>query len=87
MLRKLVKKDLDGKENNWVSWAYLLERVFDVDSFSCPGCGKAMRVRNVLLGGKLTKKILRGLNYRGLSLLAHFISASHDKMRSRDEML
>ena len=31
MRRKLVSKDRQPKDNNWVSWAYLLKRVFDVD--------------------------------------------------------
>ena len=36
MRRKLVKGDREARENNWVSWAYLLRRVFDVDG--CEAC-------------------------------------------------
>ena len=68
MHRKLVKGDSEPRENNWVSWAYLLRRVFGVDGFSCPNCSKTMRVRNVLLGGSLTKKILRGLSRHRIGL-------------------
>jgi len=36
MHRKLVKGDSEPRENNWVSWAYLLRRVFDFDG--CAAC-------------------------------------------------
>lgn len=42
-------------------WAELLERVFRVDAYACPSCGKPMRVRTVILEPRLATKLLGAL--------------------------
>jgi hypothetical protein len=57
--RKLVRKG-DAPKNPGVSmgWAYLLKRVFDVDGFACPHCGKAMVLRAVSVRPPATWQLL-----------------------------
>jgi hypothetical protein len=42
-------------------WAYLLARVFKVDAFQCPHCGKPMDLRCVVVRPPASTRILRGL--------------------------
>jgi len=42
-------------------WAYLLARVFQVDPFRCPHCGKPMELRCVVVRPPASSRILRGL--------------------------
>ena len=43
------------------SWRDLLERVFRVDGFACPGCGGALTLRCVVVNPPATRRILYGL--------------------------
>jgi hypothetical protein len=43
------------------SWHDLLERVFRVDGFACPGCGGALALRCVVVNPRATRRILDGL--------------------------
>jgi hypothetical protein len=43
------------------SWSDLLERVFRVDGFACPGCGGALTLRCVVVNPPATRRILDGL--------------------------
>jgi hypothetical protein len=43
------------------SWSDLLERVFRVDGFACPGCGGPLALRCVVLNPPATRRILDGL--------------------------
>ncbi len=43
------------------SWSDLLERVFRVDGFACPGCGGPLALRCVVLNPRATRRILDGL--------------------------
>ena len=43
------------------SWSDLLERVFRVDGFACPGCGGPLGLRCVVLNPPATRRILDGL--------------------------
>jgi len=43
------------------SWSDLLERVFRVDGFACPGCGGPLTLRCVVVNPPATRRILDGL--------------------------
>ena len=43
------------------SWSDLLERVFRVDGFACPGCGGPLMLRCVVVNPPATRPILDGL--------------------------
>ena len=43
------------------SWSDLLQRVFRVDGFACPGCGGAFALRCVVVNPPATRRILDGL--------------------------
>jgi hypothetical protein len=43
------------------SWSDLLERVFRVDGFACPGCGGPLALRCVVVNPPATRRILDGL--------------------------
>ena len=43
------------------SWAELLQRVFSVDGFCCPGCGGPLVLRCVVVNPPATVQILEGL--------------------------
>jgi hypothetical protein len=43
------------------SWSDLLERVFRVDGFACPGCGGALVLRCMVPNPRATRRILDGL--------------------------
>ena len=43
------------------SWSDLLERVFRVDGFACPGCGGPLALRCVVVNPPATRCILDGL--------------------------
>ena len=43
------------------SWSELLERVFGVNAFACPGCGGALTLRCVVVNPPATRRILDGL--------------------------
>ena len=43
------------------SWAELLRRVFGVDAYRCPGCGRRLALRTVVVHPPATTKILRDL--------------------------
>ena len=43
------------------SWAELLRRVFGVDGWSCPECGKAMTLRTVVVGPVVSGRVVRSL--------------------------
>ena len=43
------------------SWSDLLERVFRVHGFACPGCGGPLTLRCVVLNPAATRRILDGL--------------------------
>ncbi len=43
------------------SWRDLLERVFRIDGFACPGCGGALTLRCVVVNPPGTRRILDGL--------------------------
>ena len=43
------------------SWNDLLERVFRVDGFACPGCGGPLTLRGVVVNPRATRRILDGL--------------------------
>jgi hypothetical protein len=43
------------------SWHDLLERVFRVDGFACPGRGGALAPRCVVVNPRATRRILDGL--------------------------
>jgi hypothetical protein len=43
------------------SWSDLLERVFRVDGFACPGCGGPLTLRCVVVNPRATRRILDGL--------------------------
>lgn len=43
------------------SWAELLRRVFGVDGWQCPQCGKAMVLRTVVVGPIGSRKVVRSL--------------------------
>ncbi len=43
------------------SWSDLLERVFRVDGFACPGCGGPLTLRCMVLNPPATRRILDGL--------------------------
>lgn len=47
------------------TWAELLTRVFAVDGWQCPSCGRQMRLRATLDGAPVTTHVLRGLWCRG----------------------
>jgi hypothetical protein len=42
-------------------WAELLRRVFAVDGWACPDCGRRMSLRTVVLDGKASGRVLTGL--------------------------
>lgn len=42
-------------------WAYLLARVFKIDAFQCPHCGKPMELRCVVVRPPASTRVLRGL--------------------------
>lgn len=42
-------------------WAELLRRVFGVDGWACPDCGKRMRLRTVVVGSPASTTIVTGL--------------------------
>ncbi len=43
------------------SWNDLLEQVFRVDGFACPGCGGPLTLRCMVLNPWTTRRILDGL--------------------------
>jgi hypothetical protein len=43
------------------SWAELLHRVFGVDGWACPECGKAMVLRTVVVGPIVSGRVVRSL--------------------------
>ena len=47
------------------SWSDLLQRVFRVDGFACPGCGGAFALRCVVVNPPATRRILDGLRPPG----------------------
>ena len=44
-----------------LGWAELLKRVFGVDGWQCPACGKRMRLRTVVEGTPAASTITRSL--------------------------
>ena len=42
-------------------WAELLKRVFGVDGWACPDCGKPMRLRTVVVGMPTSTTVVTGL--------------------------
>jgi len=42
-------------------WSDLLQRVFRVDRFACPGCGGPLTLRCAVLNPQATRRILDGL--------------------------
>jgi hypothetical protein len=59
--RKLVRRERRSRRSRWWPWADLLERVFHIDGWECPGCGGQMRLRAVVVGAPATTRILTGV--------------------------
>ena len=58
--RKLTKHPERGGDGRW-SWAELLRRTFHKDGWSCPSCGKPMRLRVVIEDGPTASRVLTSL--------------------------
>ena len=62
---KLVKRgykvSLNPRREDALCWAELLRRVFHVEGWNCPDCGKRMRLRTVVLGPPASTVVVRGL--------------------------
>jgi hypothetical protein len=58
---KLVAPESASEQSRWMPWAWLLRHVFDVDSWTCPCCGKRLVLRAVVKGPPASVRILRGL--------------------------
>ena len=56
---KLCKEPVKG--SRWISWAWLLRYVFDVDGWACPECNKPMKLRTVIIRPPVTDTIILGL--------------------------
>ena len=63
--RKLCKVQkqgsVDAKGSRWVTWAWLLKYVFDVDGWACRECNKRMKLRTVVIRPPVTDTIILGL--------------------------
>lgn len=60
---KLVKRRKEGAraEKDSPGWAELLRRVFGVDGWQCPCCGKRMTLRTIVIGAPASTRIVSGL--------------------------
>lgn len=63
---RLVKRDAKRKGDTLPDdappgWAELLKRVFGVDGWECPDCGKRMRLRTVVEGAPASRNISASL--------------------------
>jgi hypothetical protein len=60
---KLVKRRKKGAraEKDSPGWAELLKRVFGVDGWQCPCCGKRMTLRTIVIGAPASTRIVSGL--------------------------
>ena len=62
---KLVKRGkkvgMDPGRDDALCWAELLRRVFHVEGWNCPDCGKRMRLRTVVLGPPASTSVVSGL--------------------------
>lgn len=63
--RKLVRQERRSRRSRWRTWDDLLQRVFAVNGWACPCCGRDMRLRAVVVGAPATLRVLLGLG--GLS--------------------
>ena len=59
--KRLTRHPRMRLEGERPSWSDLLERVFRVDGFACPGCGGALALRCMVLNPRATRRILDGL--------------------------
>ena len=63
---RLVKREAKGGRDKVADdappgWAELLKRVFGVDGWECPDCGKRMHLRTVVVGSPASMTIVAGL--------------------------
>ena len=60
---KLVKRRKEGATTgeDTLGWADLLKRVFGVDGWQCPCCGKRMTLRTIVIGAPASTRIVSGL--------------------------
>jgi hypothetical protein len=59
--RRLTRHPRIGPAGEGPSWADLLQRVFAVDGFRCPGCGERLRIRSLVINPPATNRIFEGL--------------------------
>ncbi len=59
--KRLTRHPRTRRAGDRPSWSHLLQRVFRVDGFACPGCGGPLTLRYVVMNPPATRRILDGL--------------------------